>query len=105
MKKLKNTARPFAIGLYLAVFAYFMDSVMSLIFRFLGKPFSYILPLITAIAISYFIVDILFRRWSTTRRTRLLVAGGLIILMIALGFGANVVSLYLTKLELSSLYQ
>lgn len=101
---MKNV-KPAAIGLYLAVFAYFMDSVMALIFRFLGRPASYVLPLITAIALSYFIVDIIFRRWSTSRRTRLLVAGGLIILVVGLGIGANVLSIYFTKLELSASYQ
>jgi hypothetical protein len=99
-----NNLKPAAIGLYLAVFAYFMDSVMSLIFRFLGRPASYVLPIITAIALSYFIVDLIFRRWITSRRIRLLVAGGLIILVIGLGVGANVLSIYFTKLELSSIY-
>ena len=97
--------KPAAIGLYLGIFAYFMDNVFALVLRFLGKPASYVLALILAISTSYFIVDAIFRRWATSRRKRILVAGGVLLVVIVLGTSANLFGIYLTKLELSSLYR
>ena len=99
-----KTLKLISIGLYLAVFAHFLESIITSSWRWSGRHYWLFLPTFFLTIIISFLVTDKFRRWQTTPKKRVLIAALVLVTVVILGIAASMFNLYWTKIELSKMY-
>ena len=99
-----KTLKLVGIGLYLAIFVHFLESIITSSWRWSGKHYWLFLPTFFFTVIISFLVTDKLRYWQATRKKKLVVASLILGVVVILGTGASLLNLYWTKLELSKMY-